>query len=76
MYVIRHAGFMRKIAPSEIEDELTHIFSKIHNVIAVVGFMIDKDLDTNLSQVWNMLDKIIDYMVNDLDPIDQGDTNV
>ncbi len=56
---------MREIDSPEVKEELDVILSKIHNVTAVVGFMIDGDLDTNLNQVWQMLDKVICHMISD-----------
>jgi hypothetical protein len=56
---------MREIDSPEVMKELDVILSKIHNVAAVVGFMIDGDLDENLNQVWQMLDKVICHMISD-----------
>ena len=58
-------GSMRQIDSPEVKEELDIILSKIHNVTAVVGFMIDGDLETNLNQVWQMLDKVICHMISD-----------
>ena len=38
--------------------------SKLHNIAAVVGFMIDKDLKTDLSAVWSMLNNLIGEIIS------------